>query len=105
MIRAIVRWMTVVPDVGRPHLPERPLALVAAGSDDKRNFIDRRRAAAALAHEPRILGVGDGLDAEKEVVDVHPMHGTFVILRVFGSHQKFARRNERELGRGIRRHR
>src|SRR5690349_10198864 len=64
-----------------------------------------RRAAAGVADEARVFGVGDGLHAEEEVVDVDAMDGPFVLLRILGTHEEFAGGNEREFGREIGRHR
>jgi hypothetical protein len=48
-----------------------------------------------LAHEARVVGVGDRLDGEEKVVDVDAVDGSFVVLRVIGAHQKLAGGNER----------
>jgi hypothetical protein len=45
------------------------------------------------------------LDANLEAVDVHAMYGTFVLVAVFGAHEKVASGNVRELREQIGRHR
>jgi hypothetical protein len=46
-----------------------------------------------LRGEARILGIGDGLDAQKEVVHVNPMERTFILFGVLGTHEEFAGRD------------
>ena len=52
---------------------------------------------AGLADELRILGVGDRVDADREVVDVRTVRRTFVLFAVFGAHDEFARSDSRHL--------
>ena len=54
--------------------------------------------------EARILGVGDGLHAEEEVVDVNAVERTLILFGVLGTHEEFAGGNQRELGREVGRH-
>src|SRR6185436_12229999 len=56
------------------------------------------------ADESRVLGVGDGLHAEEEIVQMYAMDRPFVLFGVVGAHEEFAGRNQRELGCQIGRH-
>ena len=98
MIGAGDRRMAVLPDVGAADLAERPLALRAAGRHDDGQFVDGGRAMPCVAGEARVVGVGDGLDAQKEVIHVHAVHGALVILGVLGTHEEFAGGDQREFG-------
>src|SRR5205823_6665531 len=105
MIGTTVRRVDVLPHVRRARLPERALALGAAGGHDQRQLVDRRRTMAGIADEACVLDVRDGLDTHEEIVHVHAVHRPFVFLGIFGTHQELASRNQRELGHQIGRHR
>ena len=60
---------------------------------------------AGLADEARVLGVGHRLDAEKEVVHVDAVDGTFVFFGVLRTHEEIAGGDQREFGGEIGRHR
>ncbi|HEX4565759.1 MAG TPA: hypothetical protein VH138_03965, partial [Vicinamibacterales bacterium] len=57
-----------------------------------------------LAHEARVLAVGDRLDGKKEVVNMDAVDGSLVVLGILGPHQKLAGGNQRKLGNEVRRH-
>ena len=54
-----------------------------------------------LTDEAAVLGVGDRLRAQIEVVDVDAMDGPFVFFGVLRSHEEFASRAQREFGKRI----
>jgi hypothetical protein len=78
----------VAPEVRRR---ERAEFLFERTRDHRRQRAHRGRVMSCLAHEPRVLGIGDGVNAEVEVIDVRPMRRTFVVLTVFGPHDELAR--------------
>ena len=59
---------------------------------------------ARLAGKARVLGVGHGLEAEEEVVDVDAMKRTLILFGVLGTHDEFAGRNQCELWGEVRCH-
>ena len=104
MIAALGRRVPLIPDVGSARLAERALAIGAAGLHDQGQLVDRRRSVPGVADEPRVLGVGDRLNAQEEVVQVDPVGGTFVLFRILGAHEEFAGGDQREFGREVARH-
>jgi hypothetical protein len=104
MIGALGRGMPVLPDVRRSDVAKRALALQAARFDDHGQFVDGGGTMSRLADEACVLGVRDGLDGEKDVVDVNAVDGSFVVLRIIGAHQKLTAGNQRKLGSGVRHH-
>ena len=50
-----------------------------------------------LTDELRVLGVGDRIDADRELVDVRAVKRTFVLFAVFGAHDELASSDSRHL--------
>src|SRR5436305_6812558 len=57
-----------------------------------------------LPREAGIVGVGDRLDAQKEVVDVDAMKRTLILFGVLRAHEEFAGWNQREFWCEVRCH-
>ena len=52
---------------------------------------------AGLADELRVFGVGDGIDADREIVDVGAVKRTLILFAVVGAHDELARGDSRHL--------
>ncbi len=105
MIALPARRIEVGPDIGRARLAERAFALGTADGHDDRQLVHRRRTMPGRTDEAAVLGVGDRLRAQIEVVEVHAVDGPFVFLGVHRSHEEFATGHEREFGKRIAGHR
>ena len=78
MIEAIPGRVRAAPRVGVAGGAELALAFRTARPNDEREIVDRRLAMARLVNEAAVLGVGDQLHADRELVFVHGVRRSLV---------------------------
>src|SRR5574339_702995 len=97
MVEAVLRCLGIEPHVRLTGLAKCPFSLRTSSSYDERKLIDGLRPMSGLANKALVLGIGDRMDGDKELVQVDPMGGFLVNVRFVRPHNKITRGDECEL--------